>query len=111
MKKLLKHSITIILVLIAIISISSITIATTINDLNESASDEFKNAGKSIVSILTTIGIVISVVVIALLGLKYMLGSVEERADYKKSLIPYFIGAAVVFGASTIANIIYKFVV
>lgn len=111
MKKLLKHSITIILVLVAIISISSITIATTISDLNEPASNTFKNAGKSIVSILTTIGIVISVVVIALLGLKYMLGSVEERADYKKSLIPYFIGAAVVFGASTIANIIYKFVV
>ena len=45
-----------------------------------------------------------------LLGVKYMLGSVEEKAEYKKSLFPYMIGAVFVFGASTIAGIVYSMV-
>ena len=39
-----------------------------------------------------------------------MLGSLEERAQYKKSLLPYFIGAIFVFGATTIPTIIYNMV-
>ena len=66
------------------------------------------DVGNGIVTILTTIGIVLSVIVLVILGIKYMMGSVEERADYKKTMMPYIIGAALVFAASTIANIVYK---
>ena len=38
-----------------------------------------------------------------------MLGSVEERADYKKTMIPYLIGAFMVFTVSLIPQIIFKF--
>ncbi len=95
---------------IILITIVTTVFATTLSDLDEPASNTFKKSGKTIVSILTSIGIVISVLALAFLGIKYMLGSVEERADYKKSLMPYFIGAMLTFGASTIANIIYKFI-
>ena len=37
-----------------------------------------------------------------------MLGSVEEKANYKQTLIPYVIGAFVLFMGSTIPNVIYK---
>ncbi|MBR3163168.1 MAG: TrbC/VirB2 family protein [Clostridia bacterium] len=110
MKIKYKIIITLVLIVFAIIVTSSITNATTLSDLNEPPSDAFKNTGNSIVSILTSIGIVISVVVLAILGFKYMLGSLEERAEYKKTLMPYFIGAMITFGASTLANIIYNFV-
>ena len=109
MKKKVRFIFIILLVILIIFSISGVSTATTINDLNAPASNTFKSTGETIVSILTTIGIVISVVVLAALGIKYMIGSIEERADYKKSMMPYFIGAILVFGASTIANIIYKF--
>lgn len=66
--------------------------------------------GNYAVSIITSIGVVISVIVIAIIGVKYMLGSVGDRAEYKKTLMPYLIGAILVFGASTIAQIIYLFV-
>ena len=33
----------------------------------------------------------------------------EEKADYKKSLIPYVVGAALVFTASIFAQSIYEF--
>ncbi len=35
------------------------------------------------------------------------MGSAEEKADYKKSLIPYVVGAALVFTASVFA--LYEF--
>ena len=67
-----------------------------------------KNAGNSILKIISTVGVVISVVVLIVLGIKYMMGSVEEKAEYKKTLLPYVIGAALVFAASGIAQIVYN---
>ena len=45
-----------------------------------------------------------------LLGIKYMLSSVEEKAEYKKTCGVYIVGAILVFGVSTFAEIIYKVV-
>jgi hypothetical protein len=33
------------------------------------------------------------------LGIKFMLGSIEEKAKIKEVLIPYILGCVVVFGA------------
>ena len=63
---------------------------------------------KTIVSWLTGIGMAVSVIVLLILGIKYMICSAEEKAEYKKTMIPYLIGAALVFGASFIANVVYS---
>ena len=65
--------------------------------------------GNQIITIITTIGIVVSVIVLVVLGIKYMMGSAEEKAEYKKTLMPYVIGAGLVFAASSIAQIVYQF--
>ena len=39
---------------------------------------------KTIVSWLTGIGMAVSVIVLLILGIKYMIGSAEEKAEYKK---------------------------
>ena len=70
-------------------------------------STQIENVGKSIVGILQTVGIVLSVVVLIVLGIKYMMGSAEEKAEYKKSMIPYIVGAALIFAASAFAQVIY----
>ena len=72
---------------------------------------EIKTLGSNIVGILQTAGIVISVVILLVLGIKYMVGSEEEKAEYKKSMIPYLVGALIIFGASTIANVVYQFAI
>ena len=69
------------------------------------------DAGQQIVTILATAGSVISVIVLAILGIKYMMGSTEEKAEYKKSLLPYVIGAGLVFAAAAIASLVYKFAI
>ena len=35
-----------------------------------------------------------------------MLGSVEEKAEYKKDLLPYFIGSILLFGICTIVKVL-----
>lgn len=71
--------------------------------------DGITNIGNQIITILSTVGSIASVIVLIILGLKYMMGSAEEKAEYKKTLMPYVIGAALVFAASAIAGIVFSF--
>ena len=72
------------------------------------ADNDISTIGQSIIKVLGVIGPIVSVIFLVILGIKYMLGSVEEKATYKKTLLPYFIGALLVFAASTIASIIFN---
>ena len=66
--------------------------------------------GNSVISILRAVGMVASVIVLMILGIKYMMGSAEEKAEYKKTFIPYIVGALLLFAAATFAEAIYNFV-
>ncbi len=72
--------------------------------------DDLGNKAGNILGIINTVGILCSVIVLAILGIKYMVGSVEEKADLKKSMIPYVIGVCLLVCATTLPNIIYKIV-
>ena len=72
-------------------------------------SNEITDLGNKVIGVLQTVGIVLSVVILVILGIKYMMGSAEEKAEYKKTMIPYLIGAVCCFLAPTIANIVYNF--
>lgn len=65
--------------------------------------------GNQLITIISVVGSVAAVIVLIVLGLKYMMGSAEEKAEYKKTLLPYVIGAIMVFAASTIAGVLYGF--
>lgn len=73
-----------------------------------SGATKLQTIGNTIVGIVQVIGTVLSVAVLAVIGIKYMVGSVEERAEYKKTLMPYIIGAVLVFGITNILGIIVK---
>ena len=64
--------------------------------------------GQDIVKIVSTIGSVISVIVLIVLGIKYMMGSAEEKAEYKKTMIPYVVGAVLVFAGTSLVKVIYS---
>lgn len=65
------------------------------------------NLGNSIISVIQVVGIIIAVVILLVLGIKYMMGSAEEKADYKKSMIPYIVGAVLIFAATSIVKVVY----
>ena len=69
---------------------------------------QLQNLGQSIVGPIRIVGSFVSVLTLIIIGVKYMLGSVEERAEYKKSLLPYFWGAIMVFGITNIVSVIYN---
>lgn len=66
------------------------------------------NIGQTIINWISIAGIIIAVVVLVILGIKYMIGSASEKAEYKKTMIPYLVGAILVFGASAIAQVIIQ---
>lgn len=71
---------------------------------NNADTSGIQGVGANIISIITTIGIIVAVVVLLILGIKYMMGSASEKAEYKKTMIPYLVGAVLIFGASAIAK-------
>ena len=116
MKKITK-AISVLLVVVMLISIGSTVFAAvqgvsdpaTLTGKTVSGTEKITTLGNQIITILTIIGTVASVIVLIVLGLKYMMGSAEEKAEYKKTMMPYIIGAALVFAASAIAGILYNF--
>ena len=112
MNKKMVKVVSTILMAIMIISIAASSFAM-INpgDLNAVPPDgtEIQDVGGRIIGILQTVGVVLSVVVLIVLGIKYMMGSAEEKAEYKKTMIPYVVGAALIFAASAFAQVIYGF--
>lgn len=57
----------------------------------------------NVYSILYIVAIVISVIALMILGLKYIIGSATDKADYKKTLVPVIIG---IFIAACITSIL-----
>lgn len=61
----------------------------------------------NVVSWIRTLAAIAAVIIISILGIKYMIGSTEERAEYKKSFMPLIIGIVVVVAAAQIATMIF----
>lgn len=61
-----------------------------------------------IIGFLQWAGAIAGVLIIAIFGIKYMMGSLEEKAEYKKTMIPFVIGAVVLFAAPQIAKLIFS---
>lgn len=99
------------IMLVSMVNVISLAANITPKDIkaDEVTTDAISTAGKKLVGVFQAIGIVLSVVVLTVIGIKYLMGSAEEKADYKKSLIPYVVGAALVFTASVFAQSIYEF--
>lgn len=70
-----------------------------ISNVNASLDDELQNFSKTMYNILLAIGIAVAVIVGGIIGIKLMSAGIEEKADAKKLLVPYFVGCIVVFGA------------
>lgn len=62
----------------------------------------------AVAGIIQVAGTIVSVGAMMIIGIRYMVSSADEKAEYRERMIPYFIGAALLFGASNIVNVIYK---
>ena len=81
-------------------------IAGSLTGTQSGAQPEVTDISNKIIGVITTIGVVVAVIVLLVLGIKYMMGSASEKAEYKKTMIPYLIGAVLIFGASAITKVV-----
>lgn len=58
-----------------------------------------KTEFNKIYNILFALGVVLTVIIGAALGIKFMFGSVEDQAKVKETLIPYVVGCVIIFSA------------
>lgn len=76
--------------------------------IGSGSSQELQTTGGKIIGIIQVVGNIASIVMLIVIGIKYMIGSVEERADYKKTLFPYLVGAILIFSAVNLTQAIYN---
>lgn len=114
MKKSIKSIMTILMVAIMTLTFSSTvsmavdaeSIAGQLGGTQSGAQDSVISIGNQIIGIITTVGVVVAVIVLLILGIKYMMGSASEKAEYKKTMIPYLVGSILIFGASAITKVV-----
>lgn len=70
--------------------------------------DELTDMAGKILGIIQVLGSVVSVLALVVIGIKYMLGSVEEKAKYKETMLPYIVGCIMLFAITNIATTLYK---
>lgn len=118
MKKSIKVISTLLLAIMLVASIATTAFAavnlnTTISNienqnLNGNADSQITKVGGNIVNIIQIVGIVIAVIVLLVIGIKYMIGSASEKAEYKKTMILYVVGAVLVFAGTSLVKVIYS---
>ena len=119
MKKTVKIMSVLLIVMMLFVSMGSIvfadTASTVLNQMEQaqtngsaSGTNEITTLGGRIVTIVQVVGVIIAVIILLVIGIKYLLGSAEEKAEYKKTMIPYLVGAVLIFAGSTIVNAVYN---
>lgn len=123
MKKFLKSLfIILMLAMVLVLSVQPITLAaeetgtssaaTTIDNLENkkggNIAQEVTDVGGTIINWIWGISIVVAVIVLMIIGLKFIIGSTEEKAKYKESLIPLVVGILILVFATTIIKILYS---
>ena len=73
-------------------------------------SEAFKSRINIVIDVIRSIGIIIAVISLMGIGLKTMVGSVEEKAEFKKVLPGYIVGVILVVAITTLPTIIYNIV-
>lgn len=73
------------------------------------ASGSVSNIVSQVLGIVQVIAIGVAVIMLVVLAIKYISAAPSEKADIKKGLTVYIIGAILLFGASGILQIIKSF--
>lgn len=115
--KTLKIVTTLLMVIFTVCTVSQVVLASsTASDIaggikadpsSVDASSLQTMAGK-ILGLIQIASAIAAVVLIAVFGFKFIMGSANEKADYQKSFIPLIVGVVVVFAASSIANLLFS---
>ena len=118
MKKYVIKTIIVLLIALMVFSfiskVHAVSTADVIRDrftgaVNPDGSDSIRKILSVILDVTRTIGAAVAIVILMVIGAKYIIASAGERADLKKHLVAYVAGAVVMFGAVGLLEIIETF--
>ena len=67
-----------------------------------------ESRAKIITTAIRSVGIVLSVIILMIIGIKEMTASVEEKSMLKKAMPGYILGAIMVFAITVIPTVLYE---
>lgn len=67
-----------------------------------------KNNVQVVLGAIRNISVVVAVISLMIIGIKYIFGSVEEKANYKQTLVPYVIGILLITSGTVIVSAIFN---
>ena len=76
---------------------------------NTNASEKARSITDTVLIAVQVIGVAVALIMLGILGAKYMIAAPGDRADIKKSAWVYLLGAIIIFGAAGILRLIQMF--
>ena len=71
--------------------------------------EKVQNVTNTMIITVRIVGTAIAIIMLIVIGAKYMIAAPGEKADIKKAAIPYIIGAILLFGAVQVLGLINTF--
>ena len=108
--KTLKIVITILMAIFTVCAVSQAVLAVEVNvePITPGDMSGIETIAGRILGLIQAASGIAAVVLIAVFGFKFIMGSANEKADYQKSFIPLIVGVVVVFAATSIANLLFS---
>lgn len=91
-----------VVMLISIFLMSNICFASAADDIT--AADDINAKGTTILSAILWVGYAIALGMVVFIGIKYILGAADAKANMKSAITNWLIGAFIVFMCTTIAG-------
>lgn len=124
MKKILKNSVIILITILLAFAFVQPSFANETNETEAKGSnvaDIVNNVTKNgtaldsninkvsatVINWIWAISIIISIIVLMVIGIQYIIGGTQAKADYKKSLIPVVVGIVLIVFATTIVKFLF----
>lgn len=112
--KTLKIMTIVILTIISLLLITSNVLAAGLNAVitpqASNAATNVTNIAGQVLNIVQIVGVAVATIMLTILGIRYVSLSPNEKAEYKKGLTIYVIGAVLLFGASMLIGVIRNFI-
>ena len=116
-KKVIKTLFVVLILLMVSFIVCNHTWATWVPDFKSYENGDSGRAGEkitqvmgAIINIMSTIGAGIAIIMLVVIGIQYVSKGAEGKAEAKKDLTGYIVGAVILFGVSGILKILQMFI-
>lgn len=87
---------------------SDVNSVISMTDGGNQMSNEVGNVAATVINWIWGISIIIAIIVVMVIGIKFIIGGTQEKAEYKKSLLPVVVGVVLVVFATTIVKFLFS---